>query len=83
MASGQSTASFLGVWAVRIDTQTFAVVTLTTSQGGITGRITLPEHFETNGLTISHISGSARDMPVEKAMLDASTLHLTTLILAL
>ena len=78
VASGQSTASFLGVWAVRIDTQTFAVVTLTTSEGGITGTIKLPEHFETNGLTISHISGSARDMPVEKAMLDTSTLHLTT-----
>jgi hypothetical protein len=78
MAAGQNAASYVGVWSVRIDTQTFAVVALTMSEGGLVGNVTLPEQFETNGLTISHISGSAHENLVEKAVVEGSSLHLTT-----
>ncbi len=78
MAAGQSIASYVGIWSVRIDTQTFAVVTLAMDKGGLVGNITLPERFETNGLTISNISGAVHENLIEKAVIEGSTLHLTT-----
>lgn len=60
------------------DTRTFAVVDLRNGKGEVTGTISVPENFSTNGLTISHISGRVKNMPIEKAVLEGSTLHLTT-----
>ena len=78
LAVGQNAANYIGVWSVRMDTQTFAVVTLSKRKAGLVGNITLPEHFSTNGLTLTNIEGPVQVNSVNVAVVDGSNLHLTT-----
>src|SRR5215469_15739949 len=76
LSSAQGFASFKGEWSVTIGRQTFAVLTLDPTQKGVRGRLTMPEHFETNGFSLSHVSGRPNEAIVEKGILEGKNLHL-------
>lgn len=78
-ALAQSENDFGGTWIVPVGSQTFAVVQLAASPGNtLTGTISMPQHFDTDGVTISDIQLPARTAPIDTATAKDHALHIVT-----